>query len=138
MNKLVNNNDGIISFSLYKTEKGREKICKCDPPHYILDDVNRIITCEDCGATIDPFEALLTINRYMDEFVEYQEEAMRKINTYREWADKEWRRRCKNRACKEMDANYHQGMYPHCPKCNEVFDPAKVTRYSRISKEEKE
>ena len=42
----------IISFSLAKIERGREKLCKCDPPHYEIDTVNRIVSCQDCGATV--------------------------------------------------------------------------------------
>ena len=53
----------IISFSLAKIERGREKLCKCDPPHYEIDTVNRIVSCQDCGATVDAFDALLALAR---------------------------------------------------------------------------
>ena len=72
-------NNRILSFSLLKTEKGREKICKCDPPNYELDTVNRIITCTKCGATIEPFEVLLSVEKYMDKFSEYQSYAVQMI-----------------------------------------------------------
>ena len=53
----------IISFDLVRIERGREKLCKCDPPHYEIDTVNRIVSCQDCGATVDAFDALLTLAR---------------------------------------------------------------------------
>lgn len=130
MNDFIEEKDKVISFTLFKVEKGREKICKCNPPHYEIDPENRIVTCKDCGATLDAFEALLTFCNYQDKFREYQKEALDKAKTYGEWADKEWRRRMKNKAFKDMDSNYHNGLYPICPKCGEMFDPARITRFS--------
>ena len=144
MSDLIKENDGIISFTLFKVEKGREKICRCNPPHYIIDTENRIVTCEDCGATLDAFEALLSMCEYMGKYEEYQKKAVEKIKVYREFADKEWRRRMKNRAFKEMDEQYHQGLYPICPKCREQFDPMEITEwqnkafYNRNEEVEKE
>ena len=40
----------IIFFNLVRIERGREKLCKCNPPHYEVDTVNRIVSCQDCGA----------------------------------------------------------------------------------------
>ena len=31
----------IISFNLARIERGREKLCKCDPPHYEVDTVKQ-------------------------------------------------------------------------------------------------
>lgn len=122
----------ILSFDLIKVEKGREKICKCNPPHYEIDTVNRIVTCTDCGAIIEPFEALLRICEYTDKLEEYQKKAVEKINIYKELADKEWKRRMKNRAFKEMDKQYQQGLYPICPKCGEKFNPMEITDFTRL------
>lgn len=126
----MNENKGkILSFTLLKVEKGREKICKCDPPHYQLDTVNRIVTCSDCGATLDPFEALISLSEHMQKYYDYQKEALKKIKAYREMANKELRRRIKNRAFKEMDSNYKVGLYPICPNCQEMINPMKITQY---------
>ncbi len=120
----------VLSFELLKIEKGRERICKCNPPHYEIDVVNHIVTCKDCGATVEPFDALVTMCQYMDKFAEYQREAIEKISTYRELANKEWRRIFKNRIFKEMDYEYQKGLYPICPKCGEIFNPIKITRWA--------
>lgn len=130
MNDIIEEKDKVLSFTLFKVEKGREKICKCNPPHYEIDTVNRIVTCTDCGATLDAFEALLRLCEHMDRYKEYQKQALEKCRTYKEWADEEWRRRMKNKAFKDMDKQYHDGMLPHCPKCGEVFDPSKITRWT--------
>ena len=79
MDGLTEEKDKILSFTLFRLEKGREKICRCSPPHYEIDTVNRIVTCTDCGAVLDAF---VTLCSYIKEYEEYQEEAVNKINTY--------------------------------------------------------
>ncbi len=139
MNDLIEEKDKVLSFTLYKVERGREKICKCNPPHLEIDTTNRIVICKDCGATIDPFEALIRICEYNDKIKEYQKKALEKARTYAEWADREWRRRMKNKAFKDMDAQYQNGLYPYCPKCGEMFDPIKLTQWgNKVFYEESE
>lgn len=130
MSDIIEEKDKVLSFTLFKVEKGREKICKCNPPHYEIDPVNRIVTCMDCGATLDAFEVLMALYNHIDEYREYQEKALEKCKLYGEWANKEWRRRMKNKAFKNMDKQYQSGMLPHCPKCGEIFDPMEITSWT--------
>lgn len=131
MNDIVKvGKDKVISFDLLRVEKGRKKLCKCNPPHLELDTVNRIVTCADCGATLDAFEALMSLCNHMDKYREYQQEALKKCELYGKWADEEWNRRMKNKAFKDMDKQYHDGMLPHCPECGEVFEPMKISRWT--------
>lgn len=129
MSNLIEEKGKVVSFTLFKVEKGREKLCKCNPPHYEIDTVNRLVTCRDCGATLDSFDALVTICNYVDQYEAYQKEAIQKINTYREMANAEWRRRIKNMVFKDMDKQYQNGMYPYCPKCGEMINPIEITRW---------
>lgn len=110
----------VLQFQFLKIEKGRSKLCKCNPPHYEVDVVNRIVTCTDCGAVIDPFEALVTLCSYEDRFTEYQEKALKKVKVYSEMADKEFRRRIKNAAFKNMDS----------PQCKKIINPVEITNYA--------
>lgn len=130
MADIIEEKDKILSFTLFKVEKGREKICKCNPPHLEIDTVNRIVTCTDCGATLDAFDALVTICEYMKRYEEYQKKTVKQIEVFRREADKEWNRRMKNRAFKDMDLQYRNGLYPHCPECGKLFDPMKINRWS--------
>lgn len=59
-----------VSFDLLRINKGMKKICRCNPPHYELSVKNRIIMCRDCGAVVDPFEAMLSIARYHEQLRE--------------------------------------------------------------------
>ena len=80
MSDIIEEKGKVLSFTLLKIEKGREKICKCNPPHYEIDTVNRIVTCTDCGATLDAFEALLKVCEYQSKWEEYQKKALEKAN----------------------------------------------------------
>ena len=127
---LIKDENNILSFHLMKIEKGRKKICTCKPPHYELDVRNRVVNCLDCGATLDAFDALLSVSEHMDEYRNYQEQALKRSKLYSELADKEFKRYLKNKAFKEMNSKYQNGMYPHCPKCREAFDPANIVQWT--------
>lgn len=130
MGEIIEDMGGVLSFTLFKVEKGREKICRCNPPHYEIDPVNRIVTCGECGATIDAFEALVSTCNYADEFRKYQEFALERIENFKEALECMRHTRTKIKAFKDMDSQYHEGMLPHCPECGEVFDPMKIQRWT--------
>ena len=130
MSDIIEEKGKVLSFTLLKIEKGREKICKCNPPHYEIDTVNRIVTCTDCGATLDAFEALLKVYEYQSKWEEYQKKALEKAKIYGEMADEEFHRRMKNKAFKDMDSHYHNGLYPICPKCREIINPMEIKEYA--------
>lgn len=125
-----------ISFSLLRVERGRGKICKCQFPHFEIDCANRIVICQDCGAVLDPFDALERVAAHMELYAEYQEKALCKVKAFGKLADKEFRRRMRNKAFKEMDANYQKGLLPICPECEQVFDPMRIARWTRGRKDE--
>lgn len=121
----------VISFELLKLQAGKKKICTCNPPQYEIDSVNRIVICSKCGATIDAFDALLNLCNYTKKYEEYQTEALEKIKVYREMAEAELKRRIKNGIFKDMDTQYKNGMFPHCPECGKEFNPIQINRWSR-------
>ena len=110
----------IISFNLARIERGREKLCKCDPPHYEIDTVNRIVSCQDCGATVDAYELLEDEQRKM----------LSKAKLYGAMADAEFDRMRRNKTFRIMDENYKKGLYPICPKCAEVIDPVDIRHWT--------
>ena len=120
----------IISFSLAKIERGREKLCKCDPPHYEIDTVNRIVSCQDCGATVDAFDALLTLARRYELLEDAQRKMLSKTKLYGAMADAEFERMRRNKTFRDMDENRRKGLYPICPKCSEVIDPVDIRHWT--------
>lgn len=122
----------IISFDLAKIERGRERLCKCNPPHYEIDVVNRIVSCRGCGATVDAFDALATLAKRYEQLEEAQRKMISKAKTYSELADAEFKRMRKNKVFRDMDEHYRNGLYPICPKCAEVIDPLDIREWTRI------
>ena len=126
---MINGTDKVISFELLRVERGREKICKCNPPRLVIDEQNRIVTCKSCGATLDGFEALMKLANHLDKIHEYETAMLERTNAHKKLADKDWKRYRMNRVFKEMDEKYHGGLYPYCPKCEQMIDPVKITHW---------
>ena len=119
----------IISFDLAKINRGKTRICNCKNPHYEIDVTNRLVMCMDCGAILDPFDALCSLAERMEEVENIQQRMIEKANTYSKLADEECVRMIKNRKFREMDSNYKKGLFPYCPNCNTKIDPFKITSY---------
>ena len=124
----------IVRFDLVKINRGREKLCKCVAPHFEIDTENRIVLCQNCGAILDPFEALVKLAERPEKLVEAQERMLTKIKFYKEEAEQEQKRMIRSRTFREMQKNYNNGLFPYCPVCKEQFDPAEVNRWSRLRK----
>jgi len=118
-------NNEVISFNLAKIERGREKLCICDPPHYEIDVVNKVVSCSDCGATVDAFDALLALARRYEMLEDAQQKMIAKAREYGKMADERMR---KNKAFQEMEEHYRNGL---CPKCNEMIDPLDIRGWTR-------
>lgn len=129
-----------ICFDLLRINKGMKKICRCNPPHYELSVENRIIICRDCGAVVDPFEAMLSIAGYHEQLREETKRLKEKAKVYSEEANKELKRMRKSRVFREMAESYRKNMFPRCPKCREYIDPLEITEWTNtecIEQEEK-
>lgn len=136
----VSDKGRIVSFDLAKINRGKERICSCKVPHYEIDTVNRLVMCMDCGAVVDAFDALLSLTEKFEEVEKRQREMLERARRYREFADEERDRMIRNRVFREMSLHYKKGLLPVCPECGEVFDPVRISRWTRevIKEEEKE
>lgn len=121
----------IIDMDVLRINKNCRKICKCQKPHFEIDVVNRAVQCKDCGAYIDPFEALRRLADRGEELSEYQRRAIEKCKFYSDEANREIGRMCKNRKFKDMERSYlKDGLHPVCPHCDRTIDPLKMNRFS--------
>lgn len=119
----------IISFQRLRIERNHRKICTCNPPRYEIDTVNHIVVCLECNAVVDSFEVLTRIAERMEELEEFQKRAKETAENWKQIADREYKRRMKYNAIREMDRQYRNDMLPICPKCNKVFEPTDVNCY---------
>lgn len=110
--------DNIKRIDILRVEYGKRKLCQCRIPHYEIDVQNHFVYCTDCGAIVDPFEALLKIAKVCDRLdseVEELLEQRREIENYKPHLV----------VMKELERKYranHFSMVPCCPHCYEPFD----------------
>lgn len=122
-----------IQFDLIRVNRGRSKICRCNPPHYEIDTINRIVMCLDCGSVVDPFDALVSVAKNYEIYQKDIERLKQKTILYAEEANKEFRKMRKNRVFREMESQYRKNMFPHCPECGEPFDPVSIVQWTSVS-----
>lgn len=121
----------IVSFEFVRINRARGKICKCNPPHYEVDTTNRIVTCSDCGAVIDAFDALVHLAEMYEDIAETQQRMLSKAQSYAKMADEEFQRMRRSKVFRDMESNYRSGLYPICPQCMKAFDPVHIQRWTR-------
>lgn len=108
--------DKVVRIDILRVNWNCEKICQCHNPHYVLDVAKRAVYCDDCKATIDPFEALVRLassySRASDQ-VERLLEQRRQIEKYRPHLV----------VIKRLEEMYRgRRMVPTCPECHQPFD----------------
>jgi len=111
--------DKIARFDVLRVEYGYAKMCKCERPHYELDCKNRLVYCKDCGAIVDPFEALVNVATATEQWDDYRQRALeerRKIANYQP----------RRVVIKKLEKQYvraeHDCMEPTCPRCGKPFE----------------
>lgn len=76
----------VLRFDIARVNYGRRKICRCLNPHYEIDAQNRLVVCNDCGAIIDPFDALVDIAEHYERIERWNQAALdqrREIENYK-------------------------------------------------------
>lgn len=121
----------IVRFDVLQVEYGKRKMCQCFEPHYEIDFQNRLVYCKDCGAIVDPLEALVRIARDTKRWGEYTEQLLeqrRQITDYHP----------RRVILKELEKRYirseHDGLEPTCPICGEPFELEKLLSVSWVNK----
>lgn len=112
----------IKRIDVLKVEYGKRKLCECRNPHYEIDYVNKIVQCEDCGAIVEPFEALYNMAKHYERLgdqVEALLEQRREIAAYKPHLI----------VIKNLERETRAGMIPYCPKCGEMFELDEITAW---------
>ncbi len=71
-----------------------------------VDTTNRIVTCSDCGAVIDAFDALVHLAEMHEDIEETQQRMLSKAKSYAKMADEEFQRMRRNKVFRDMESNY--------------------------------
>lgn len=106
-----------VRFDVVRINRDREKLCRCKEPHYEIDMRNRLVRCVDCGAIVDPYEALYyfaahyeRLDRYLDNWRAEQEELAKYVPRRKiiKWLEEKYNLRT-------------NVMLPTCPECGVPF-----------------
>jgi len=105
----------IVQIEDLRIDRNIGKVCTCHKPKRIINTRSRQVFCEDCGAMIDPFDALLTVARQMDSHnhaihrIRDQAEVLKKYKPYL-------------KVIQQLEKEYRgKKMLPNCPRCDEPF-----------------
>lgn len=117
--------DKIKRIDVLRVEYGKKKLCQCANPHYEIDYQNKLVTCMDCGAIVDAFEALTEIASSYDRLGNQVEQLLKQrkeIVNYKPHLV----------VIKELERSYRAqnfSMVPCCPRCGEAFDLPEITHW---------
>ncbi|MEN2468117.1 hypothetical protein [Ornithinibacillus sp. JPR2-1] len=116
--------DKVIGIDQLRINRGIEKICKCDNRRFMVDTQNRRITCQECGAVIDPYDAMYELARNgerLQEQVNNLLEQRKQIANYKPWLV----------TIKKLEKEYRgRKMLPCCPRCSEPFYLEELSHWS--------
>ncbi len=122
--------DNIKRIDVLKIEKAKRKLCNCYTHRYIIDNGNKLVYCQDCGAIIDPFEALSGLAfhyEHLGDQVNSLLEQRREIVNYKPWL----------MTFRSLESQYRgKTMLPCCPSCLKPFFFEEINAWSNRQMEE--
>ncbi len=122
----------IVRYDTLRIEYGKSKMCDCHDPHYEIDYQNRLVYCQDCGAVVDPLEALIRIARDTERWSEYTEQL---LEHRRQIADYHPRRVVLKKIEHQYIGADRNGLEPTCPHCRLPFQLEELLNVSWVNPE---
>lgn len=110
--------DNIKRIDVIRIEYRKRKLCECKNPHYEIDYENRLVTCTDCGAVVEPFDAMYELAKNYERLgdqVSSLLEQRKEIANYKPHLV----------VIKNLERMYRGNNYsmaPICPRCGEAFE----------------
>ena len=124
--------ENIIPISTLIINRGRNKKCTCRNRKFEIDTQNREVCCQECGAIIDPYTALVDIaNNYerLGEEVNFLLEQRKRILDWKPHLISMRKLELIYRGCK---------MIPCCPHCKNGIYAEELLVYSVSKQHEKQ
>lgn len=60
----------LIQLNMVRAERSRSRKCKCDSPVYLVDFVNDLVECEECGSIVEPLNAMKDVAERFEDMNE--------------------------------------------------------------------
>lgn len=114
----------LIKLDRFRIEKNREKICKCKNRKFVIDTVNKIIECAECGTIIDPYDALY-------DLAQYDEKRNAQLQSFLSQKKELAKYKPRTATIRELERQYSdRNLVPCCPRCGELFDLNELKNWS--------
>ena len=111
----------VTRIDVARVERAARKMCRCPAPRYSVDTQNHLVYCLECGAIVDPFDALKYIANNWDRVnasMEQQLEERKQIDAYKP------RRVVLKALDKKLASPATRDKSPTCPHCGQPFSLA--------------
>ena len=122
----------VVRYDVVRVEYGKAKMCKCLEPHCEIDYQNQLVYCTDCGAIVDPLEALVKIARDTERWENYIKQLLeqrRQIEGYKP----------RRIIIKELEKQYvnaeRSSLEPTCPRCGRPFGLEELLKAPWVNQE---
>lgn len=105
----------VVQITDLRIDQNAGKVCMCHKPKRIINTKSRQIYCEQCGARLDAFDALVHISRQMKDdnhAIHRLREQAEQLKNYKPWL----------KIIRHLEKKYRgKKMLPTCPRCAEPF-----------------
>jgi len=122
--------DKIVHIDVLRINHAVGKRCKCKVRGFVVDEENKEVTCNKCGARVDPFEAMADLATHYDKLGKQVDElyAQRKqLSEYKPHL----------LVVRELEKRYRgKTELPTCPHCRRGFYIEEITHWTNRRFEE--
>lgn len=110
--------ENIVRFDNLRIDYARKKLCECENPQYVIDAQNKLVSCQICGAILEPYVALENLARVLSRKENKLEQMLVQAKALANYKPH-------LRVIKDIEHKYRQdrfAMLPTCPHCKKPFD----------------
>lgn len=119
----------VFNLELLKIKHDAHKHCNCSGCEIVVDAANRLVYCGECGAVLEPFQAIMRIVTNYERVrkdIEHLLQQRKQIANYKPWLV----------TIKDLEKRYRgRKMLPTCPHCHEAFYLEELTRWTNEAME---
>jgi len=103
--------DNVIPITTLRIKYDKKKKCTCRSTKYEVDFQNKEVTCADCGAIVQPFDAICNLAQHYDRLQSEVRNLLQQRKQIVDW--KPWLL-----SMRKLERTYRGGdMLPCCPHC---------------------
>lgn len=107
--------DNVVSIKTLRIRYDKAKKCTCDIRNFEIDTNNKEVLCGECGAIVQPYDALYEMSIYYERLVKEVENLLEQRKQILNWKPHLL-------PLRELERHYRNGMLPCCPYCDHGID----------------